>query len=248
MCLPLFVHSHKTSLCILEPSPQMKKPRLREMKPLLQVPSGNLGTSHTQAQDTPQACTLPLPGLVLTLPHHPQLMAHCFLPLQAQTPVRRPGPRPSSGCPMLRRRGPGQRWQRTSETAPSRCTSAPRPMPPLAITASAWRPPLATRAPVSCWVSSPCSSTAGVQVSCTLSTGRMGRWAGLDPPMGTTWWQGGGGRKMGQQRHPGGLSEALASQDFVMSELSLFPFIEVGTGSQKQNDLPQSTQLPGLPW
>ena len=40
MCLPLSVHSHKTSLYILESSPQMKKPRLREMKPLLQVPSG----------------------------------------------------------------------------------------------------------------------------------------------------------------------------------------------------------------
>lgn len=73
------------------------------------TPPSSFWASHT-GPGHPQECALPLPGLVLTLPHHPWLMAHCFLPLQAQTPVRRPGPRPSSGCPMLWRRGPGQRW------------------------------------------------------------------------------------------------------------------------------------------
>ena len=52
---------------------------------------------------------------------------------------------------------------------------------------------------------------------------------------------------MGQQGHLGGLSEALASQDLMMSELSLFPFTEVGTGSQKQMTCPSLHSDQGFP-
>ncbi|XP_023599244.1 protein-glutamine gamma-glutamyltransferase 2 isoform X2 [Myotis lucifugus] len=81
----------------------------------------------------------------------------------AQPPARRPGPRPASRCPMPWRRVPGRPQCWTSRTVNSRCSSLPQLTPPSAYTASAWRPPPATRAPASCWATSPCSSTPGAQ-------------------------------------------------------------------------------------
>ena len=192
----------------LIPILQMKKLRLREMKPVAKVPSmvSDRTRPQTQAQGTPDKCSAPAsPGA--HPPSPPLAHGPCFLPLQAQPPARMPGPRPASGCPILWRRVPGRpRWW-TSRTGPSHCSSAAQPAPPSACTASAWRPPLATRAPASCWVTSPCSSMPGAQVSCASSAGRVGRWAGLDPPMGTT--EGGG---MARKRHPSELSEAYCIQ------------------------------------
>lgn len=90
-------------------------------------------------------------------------------PLQAQIPVKRQGPRPTSHCLTMWRRDPGQPLCWTNRTMSSRCSSAPQPMLLLASTASAWRLLLATKAPVSCWATSSCSSMPGAQVSCFLS-------------------------------------------------------------------------------
>lgn len=164
----------------------------------------------------------------------PLAKGHCFLPLQALPPVRRPGPRPGSRCLMLWKRVSGGPRLWTSRAEPSRCSLALRPMPPLACTASAWRPPLATRAPASCWATSTCSLTPGAQVSRTPPMSGAGRWVGLDHPQGPLLGVAGGGDGagwgMGQKRQQGRWSEAHCTapphKTSVMRELLLFPFTE----------------------